>query len=629
MNFSNLSIRAKLFFGFSLLLFMAMLVGLFGYNGLHKIQTQEVVIDEITKVEANLLYARLSTRSYMALQQESWATEAKNALADAEASISHLQAVLVDQEKLANIGKLKSSIDAYSDGLTDIIASVKQQQEQQAKMKELYLKVIAIAKDNKAVAGSQPFSLFLQAKVSEGAFTRFLNQDDKDSWLSDVDRAVAIAESSKSPITTLLNEYKQQAQIMSSAVVNQKTAENKQVQYGAIAKQITGDESAAVKAETQKMVVSATTGILSIFLISLLVGLFLSAYIVRQIMGAIRQSLDLAEEVSQGNLMVTLDETMLQRKDEMGKLMQALNHMVIKLRDIAENITSGADNIVQASTQMSDASQQMSQGASEQASAAEEVSSSMEQMAANIEQNTDNSQQAEKIAIMGTASLRKSNEAVMQAIAGMKEIAEKVSIISDIAFQTNILALNAAVEAARAGEHGRGFAVVAAEVRKLAERSRVAADEINRLSSRGVTTSDEAGKMLNELVPEIEKTAKLVQEISAASLEQNSGASQINNAIQQLNQVTQQNAASSEELATSSEELASQAEQLKDTIAFFRIETEVRKSFGSTHAAPKHVATPTPRPVAHTQHKPASVAPKGKGYNLGLSETSDNAYEKF
>ncbi len=627
MNFTNLSIRAKLFFGFGLLLFLAMLVGLFGYNGLRKIQTQEVVIDEITKVEANLLYARLSTRSYMALQQDSWATEAKNALMATEASTTHLLSILDNQEKLANINKLKSSIDAYRQGLDDIITSVQQQQAFQAKMKEIYRKVITVANENKTVAGSQPFALFLQARVSEGEFSRFLKQEDKDTWVADVNHALTAAENTKSPITSLLNEYKQQALLMADAVVSQKAAENKQVEFGTVAKEITGNESAAVKAETQRMVVSATTSILVIFLVSLIIGLLMSAYIVKQIMVAIRQSLSLAEEVSQGNLTVTVDQSMLQRKDEMGKLVQALNHMVIKLREIAQNITSGAENIVSASAQMSDASQQMSQGATEQASAAEEVSSSMEQMASNIEQNNDNSQQAEKIAIMGTSSLRKSNEAVMQAITGMKEIAEKVSIISDIAFQTNILALNAAVEAARAGEHGRGFAVVAAEVRKLAERSRVAADEINRLSARGVTTSDEAGRMLNELVPEIEKTTKLVQEISAASLEQNSGATQINNAIQQLNQVTQQNAASSEEMATSSEELASQAEQLMDTISFFRTDADVKRTFSSARPEPKHAAAP--KPTAHKSHAPASTASRSKGYNLGLSDNNDSGYEKF
>ncbi|HPN22229.1 MAG TPA: methyl-accepting chemotaxis protein, partial [Tenuifilaceae bacterium] len=218
----------------------------------------------------------------------------------------------------------------------------------------------------------------------------------------------------------------------------------------------------------------------------------------------------------------------------------------------------------------------MSQGSNEQASSTEEVSSAMEQMVANIQQNTDNSQQAEKIALVGAESVKRGSGATFKSVESMKQIADKVKIIGDIAFQTNILALNAAVEAARAGEHGKGFAVVASEVRKLAERSRVAADEIDILTKNGVKEAEDAGRLLSDIVPEIEKTARLVQEIAAASLEQRSGAEQINNAIQQLNVVVQQNAAGSEELASSSEEMSSQAEQLSEAVAYFKLDIKNR-----------------------------------------------------
>ncbi len=195
-------------------------------------------------------------------------------------------------------------------------------------------------------------------------------------------------------------------------------------------------------------------------------------------------------------------------------LLKALSAMVDNLTEVLNNVRLSADNVAGGAQAMSASSEEMSQGASEQAAAAEEASSSIEQMTANIRQNADNAMETEKIAIKAAEDARSGGDAVNNTVGAMKEIADKIMIIEEIARQTNLLALNAAIEAARAGEHGKGFAVVAAEVRKLAERSQVAAGEISELSVSSVEVAEKAGELLNVIVPNIQKTAELVQEIS-------------------------------------------------------------------------------------------------------------------
>ena len=342
-----------------------------------------------------------------------------------------------------------------------------------------------------------------------------------------------------------------------------------------------------------------------------------------------------AEEIANGNLTVSLRE-----RSAQDKLMQALSSMVSGITRVVSDIRSIAGEVASASQAISTTSVQVSKGASAQAASAEEASSSMEEMVSNIKQNADSAQQTDKIANKSAADAQESGKSVVEAVASMKEIASRVSIIEEIARQTNLLALNAAIEAARAGEHGKGFAVVAAEVRKLAERSQKAAAEINQLSGTTVKVSERAGEMLTKLVPDIQRTAELVQEIAAASKEQDTGAEQINKALVELEKVIQQNASASEEMASTTEELTSQSEQLVSALSFFR--TGDSGHVATTRAAVakpvRHVEAPAAkatRPTGHAGPPAKAMAAKaGAGVSLKLkdkekAEDLDKEFERF
>ncbi|MGY3900078.1 chemotaxis protein [Aeromonas veronii] len=265
-----------------------------------------------------------------------------------------------------------------------------------------------------------------------------------------------------------------------------------------------------------------------------------------------------------------------------GTTKDALNTTIASLTKIVTEVRGASDNLSSAAEQVSATAQSISQSSSEQASSMEETSASIEQMSASINQNTDNAQVTDGMASKAAKEAVEGGEAVKLTVDAMKQIARRIGIIDDIAYQTNLLALNAAIEAARAGDHGKGFAVVAAEVRKLAERSQVAAQEIGELASSSVEMAEKAGRLLDQMVPSINKTSDLVQEISAASVEQSTGVSQINQAMNQLSQVTQQNASCSEELAATAEEMSSQAEQLQLAMEFFTLEAHAKEGKAAT-----------------------------------------------
>jgi methyl-accepting chemotaxis protein len=324
--------------------------------------------------------------------------------------------------------------------------------------------------------------------------------------------------------------------------------------------------SGMIEAQISRSVTIALLAVLGVFALGVAPVVFL---LIRSVTTPVARLQSVAADMERGDLTTSASAV---GGDEIAALMNTMDGMRRRLTDVIGDVKRAGDSVSAGSKQMAASASQMSDGAAKQASNTEEVSSSMEQMNATIQKNADNAQETEKIAQKAAEDAERGGTAVRQTVQAMRDIAEKITIIEEIARNTNLLALNAAIEAARAGEHGKGFAVVASEVRKLAERSQKAAGEISELSTTSVDVAEEAGGVLADLVPGIQRTAELVQEISAASAEQRAGSTEVNKALAGLDTIVQQNASQAEEMASMAEELSGQAEQLQGVIGFFRTE---------------------------------------------------------
>ncbi len=373
------------------------------------------------------------------------------------------------------------------------------------------------------------------------------------------------------------------------------------------------------ESEFMASIVRERTIISLAILIGLVIFIIINLIVGRSITAPLKQSVAFAESFAKGQLYATVN---IDQKDEIGMMTGSLRKMKDSLIKTVIQIKLSALQIATISEQVSSSADQIAEAASEQAASTEELSSSMEEMASNIAQTAENAKATELIAVLAVEKIEAVQVAVLKTIESMKLIAEKITIIDEIAEKTDLLAVNAAIEAAKAGESGKGFAVVAHEVRKLAENSSGASRDINKISGQSVSTAENAGILLANLMPEIKKTASLVQDISAAALEQDSGALQISNAIQQLTMTVQQNSAASEQLAAGAKQMAFEAETLKESVAFLQTDvadnSSVKELFGMLDKytdqiniiKDRIIAAQNPNAVTHHSHSNVPIPNK-------------------
>lgn len=567
MNLSNLKTKSKLNLCVFIMLLGFLLEAAYMLYQIQRIATAGEAMSQANAAETHFFRARTSLREFCASFAEKDYKQGKSYIDSMLQRLDALDAVVSSGEAAVRSSALRENVSKYVQGADELYGLSKEITAAVAKAQESIDYYMSFVIDDTSLSSELLMQSFLTAR--EGILC--LERRD----IPSLNKALqSIASIEKKPIGRLYEPL--QALKKDLIVVREKgtlvldNIADAQVQTAQVSEHFAEMVKYFIDVHNvseRKAVMISIILIVVALLISIISSQLVGNYIVKQL----HHTLSLLQHCSCGDFTFKIDMDQQIYNDEFGELTIALDVMVEKIRDTIHEIQTGAANVADASAQLSDASQRISQGTNDQSASTEEVSSAMEEMYANIDQNSDGALEAKSLARMMEQHITDLSSRVSDSMTSVQTIHEKISIVSEIARQTNILALNAAVEAARAGEHGKGFSVVASEVRKLAERSRDAAKEISDLSIHSLTTTQTAVENLQSVLPDVHKTAHLVEEIATASTEQKSGVDQINVAIQSLNDVVQSNAASSEELATSAEELNAQADILRDATRFFKI----------------------------------------------------------
>ena len=600
----KITVKEQMLYSFSLVIIFTLFVGYSGIRGIKSINYQNQIRSLISQGLTDIQEAQASSLRYVLYKEDHYIDEieqfgdkAKSAILDAEGMTDSqeiteeangiIQAISSYVELNESYQDLENEMSAISSLRADAAAIVLQQAES---LKALEQRTAGSEGSSRSLRYeqllSQVYRFHNYAYIYMLATTDDIRAAELNNWLDGVDASETMvsalyAEAVNAVIADSLNTALQQIRTYRGAVTDYVEIYQEQMallpemkaQAGIVMEK--GDtiaqfvESAVNSLARRNMIL--TLGALGLaILFGVVISLIITKSLTRQLGGEPYEIEDITGRISRGDLDINFPDR------KLTGVYLSMKDMTGQLRRIVNDITGAAEQVSRGSDQISSSAQEISSGTSEQASNMEEVSASIEQLNANIQQNTDNAQQSNVMARKVADDSRTGSQAVADTVNAMKNIAEKISVIQEIARSTNMLALNAAIEAARAGDAGKGFAVVASEVRKLAENSGAAAKEITEITEDSVKRAEEAQTLIEEFVPSMQKTADLVEEIAMASQEQNKGSIQINTAVVQLDTVIQQNASASEELASMSEELNSQAVTMKETIGFFSMQGKAK-----------------------------------------------------
>ncbi|ELQ6015281.1 HAMP domain-containing protein [Cronobacter sakazakii] len=624
---NNLSVGKKLTSGFIIVLCIMLLIagaGIYGFRQVDENARKETLTVSIVTA---LNEARINRTIFQLTGEEKYAELNASALRQVGEQLASLSQFNMDTEGRARFAAMQTNLQTYLGVRDKYIQTLRQRNTLAADLHEQWpSQFIEQASAYSEQADASPQAAMLAARLAakaqqiRSAVDALITRGDRETLnklnelLGSIDTTAAQlgASTRDTPLPWLSALTDQTRMLHSSAALFVSASGDQQTQSTALSNAATAlNETVADFHEFRKMrmansISHVETLMLAGTLAGVLFGLIVAAFITRNITRPLRETLAVANRIAQGDLTVTVSSL---RRDEPGLLMQAVGTMNDSLKSIITRVRHGVDNVSRASSEIAAGNIDLSSRTEEQSAAVVQTAASMEELTSTVKETAGNAQQASQLAAQASTNADRGGKVVNEVVETMRniqassgKIADIISVINGIAFQTNILALNAAVEAARAGEQGRGFAVVAGEVRTLASRSATAAKEIgaliteaNQRVENGAQLVASAGEAMEDIVGSVAKVREIMDEIARACTEQSRGIAQIGQAMSEMDTTTQQNAALVEESSAAASSLEEQARELEQMVAIFNVGTSAPRR---AEPAAVPVAAPAPKALA-------------------------------